>query len=66
MPDSVKALADFSNTFSLEKLLGKPGRKVICDQCGEEIINERESRQEDRTLCRACTGDGYWRGLKHW
>ncbi len=48
-------------TLSLEKLLSKPGRKAICAQCGEEIINEREIIQEDRTLCRACAGDGYWR-----
>jgi formylmethanofuran dehydrogenase subunit E len=51
-------------TLSLEKLLSKPGRKVICDQCGEEIINEREVIQAGRTLCRACAGDGYWRGLR--
>jgi formylmethanofuran dehydrogenase subunit E len=52
-------------TLSLEKLLSKPGRKASCDQCGEEIINEREVKHGDRTLCRACAGDGYWRSLKH-
>ena len=50
-------------TLSMEKLLSKPGRKAICERCGEEIINEREVIQEGRTLCRACAGDGYWRGL---
>ncbi len=48
-------------TLSLEQLLSKPGRKAVCDQCGEEIINEREILQEGRTLCKACAGDGYWR-----
>jgi formylmethanofuran dehydrogenase subunit E len=48
-------------TLSLEKLLSKPGRKAICDQCGEEIINEREVSQDGQTLCRACAGNGYWR-----
>lgn len=52
-------------TLSLEKLLSKPGHNAICDQCREEIINEREVRHGERTLCRACAGDGYWRGLKH-
>lgn len=52
-------------TLSLEKLLSKPGRTASCDQCGEEIINEREVKHGDRTLCRACAGDGYWRSLKH-
>lgn len=50
-------------TLSLEKLLSKPGRKAICDQCGEEIINEREVMQDGQTLCRACAGDSYWRGV---
>jgi len=50
-------------TLSLEKLLSKPGRKALCDRCGEEIINEREISQAGRTLCRACAGDGYWRLL---
>ena len=48
-------------TVSLKKLLSKPGRKAICAVCGEEIINEREVVQDDRTVCRACAGDGYWR-----
>ncbi len=47
-------------TLSLEKLLSKPGRKALCDTCGEEIINEREVVQDGQVLCRACTGDGYW------
>jgi formylmethanofuran dehydrogenase subunit E len=48
-------------TLSLEKLLSKPDCKAVCDTCGEEIINEREVIQGNRTLCRACAGDGYWR-----
>ena len=48
-------------TLSLEKLLSKPGYKARCDACGEEIINEREIIQGNRTLCRACAGDSYWR-----
>jgi len=51
-------------TLSPEKLLSKPGCKASCDRCGEEIINEREVIQAGRTLCRACAGDGYWRGLR--
>jgi formylmethanofuran dehydrogenase subunit E len=48
-------------TTTLAQLLSKPGRKVICARCGEEIINEREVVQDGQTLCRACTGDSYWR-----
>ena len=47
-------------TLSLEKLLSKPDYKTSCDQCGEEIINEREVIQAGRILCRACAGDAYY------
>ena len=50
-------------TFSLEKLLSKPGTKAICDRCGEEIVNEREVIQDGQTVCRSCAGDGYWQAL---
>jgi formylmethanofuran dehydrogenase subunit E len=66
MPDTeLFDLQPVELTLSLEKLLSKPGRRASCDHCGEEIINEREVKYGDRTLCRACAGDGYWRSLKH-
>jgi formylmethanofuran dehydrogenase subunit E len=48
-------------TLSLEQLLSKPGKKAICDRCGEEIVNEREVIQDGQTLCRACAGESYFR-----
>ncbi len=64
MPDEeLFSIQPVQLTLSLEKLLSKPGRKAHCDQCGEEIINEREVVQDDWTLCRACAGDGYWRNI---
>ncbi len=47
-------------TVSLERLLSKPGYRVNCDVCGEEIINEREVVREGMILCRACAGDAYY------
>lgn len=44
----------------LEQILSKPGCRVACDRCGEEIINEREVRRGDEVLCRACAGGGYY------
>ncbi len=41
-------------------LISRPGVRVTCDRCGEEIINEREVRQGGTTLCRACAGGGYY------
>ncbi len=48
-------------TVSLDKVISKPGRRVTCEACGEEILNEREIVSEDRILCRACAGDAYYR-----
>lgn len=48
-------------SIPLEKLLSKPGCKVICTACGEEIINEREVVLEEVILCRGCAGQSYYR-----
>jgi formylmethanofuran dehydrogenase subunit E len=50
-------------TRSLTEILSKPGLRVSCDLCGEEIMNEREVQREDLTLCRSCAGDGYYQPL---
>ena len=47
-------------SISLEKLLSKPGYRVNCETCGEEIINEREVTRGATVLCRACAGQSYY------
>ena len=47
-------------TVSLDKIISKPGMRVVCDRCGEEISNEREVLRQELTLCRTCAGDGYY------
>jgi formylmethanofuran dehydrogenase subunit E len=62
MPDSELLIArPVQLTFSLQQLLSKPGKRVTCSVCGEEIINEREVFQDGRLMCRACAGDCYYR-----
>ncbi len=46
-------------TIDLDALISRPGVRVICDGCGEEVINEREVRQGPRTFCRPCAGGAY-------
>ena len=46
------------------EILSRPGLRVNCDRCGEEIMNEREIQQDGVTLCQACAGGGYYRSLK--
>ena len=48
-------------SIPLEKLLSKPGCRVNCEFCGEEIINEREVLLEGTILCRGCAGQSYYR-----
>ena len=47
-------------TVSIRELISRPGVRVNCDVCGEEIINEREVISCGLTLCRSCAGDSYF------
>ena len=42
-------------------IVSRPGIRVNCEACGEEVINAREVQIGERILCRACAGDGYYR-----
>jgi formylmethanofuran dehydrogenase subunit E len=44
----------------LDVLLSRPGLRVNCNLCGEEIMNEREIKRDNLTLCRACAGNPYY------
>jgi formylmethanofuran dehydrogenase subunit E len=47
-------------TISLQDIISRPGHRVVCDQCGEDIINERYISQGDRLLCYACANGAYY------
>jgi len=47
-------------TVSLADLISRPGVRATCEQCGEEILNEREVLVDGHTLCRSCAGDSYY------
>jgi formylmethanofuran dehydrogenase subunit E len=47
-------------TPSIERIMSRPGMRVDCALCGEEIMNEREIIVEGRVLCRACAGQSYY------
>ena len=44
----------------ITSIISRPGVRVNCDVCGEEIMNEREIRHEGFTTCRSCAGSGYY------
>jgi formylmethanofuran dehydrogenase subunit E len=61
LPDDELLVAEsVTLTVDLAALIGRPGRRQVCSGCGEEIINQREIRQEDALLCRACAGESYY------
>lgn len=47
-------------TVDLQQLLSRPGLRVNCEACGEEVMNEREVIREGMILCRACAGESYY------
>ncbi|MGE5263403.1 MAG: FmdE family protein [Acidobacteriota bacterium] len=47
-------------TVSLKEIISCHGGRVICAECGEDIINEREMRRDGVTLCRACASGAYY------
>jgi formylmethanofuran dehydrogenase subunit E len=61
MPDlDLLTVQQVELSISLEKLLSKPGYRINCEACGEEIINEREVNLGATVLCRACAGGSYY------
>jgi formylmethanofuran dehydrogenase subunit E len=47
-------------TTPIAAIISHAGHRVVCDQCGEEILNEREVVVGAITLCRHCAYGGYY------
>jgi formylmethanofuran dehydrogenase subunit E len=61
MPDeALFAVHPVRLSLQLDRLISRPGCKTVCENCGEEILNEREVAAAGRVLCRACVGDAYY------
>ena len=62
MPDEeMTTVQEVSLNISIEQIVSRPGMRVNCDICGEEIMNEREILRDGLILCQSCAGDGYYR-----
>lgn len=44
----------------VEQIISRPGLRVECVCCGEEIMNEREVMVGGQPVCRACAGTSYY------
>ena len=62
LPDeTLLMLTEVKLTPSIEQIVSRPGVRVNCAICGEEILNQREVCREGLILCRACAGMAYYR-----
>jgi len=52
-------------TVPLKRIIGQAGKRVSCESCGEEIINQREVIREGMIVCKSCDGDSYFRSIPH-
>lgn len=65
MPD--QALLTIQNVrliTPIMDILSRPGVRVNCEMCGEEIINERGSTFQGHILCHTCAFGGYYSALE--
>jgi len=61
MPDDMLfAVRPVRLTRSIEEIMSRPGLRVTCAVCGEEIINGREVPGVDGPTCRTCAGEAYY------
>ena len=61
MPDEqMFTVTEVTLVASIEGIISRPGIRVNCELCGEEIMNEREVYQNGLTLCYSCGHIGYY------
>ncbi len=51
---------DVELTVPIKQIIGRPGKRAVCEICGEEIINQREVIREGTVLCKSCAGESYF------
>lgn len=62
MPDEqMVQITEVQLVTPIEQIVSRPGIRVGCASCGEEIMNEREVVVQGQPLCRACAGGSYYR-----
>jgi formylmethanofuran dehydrogenase subunit E len=52
-------------TIPVQQIIGQAGKRIVCDRCGEEIINQRQVLWKGMALCKPCAGETYFRSAGH-
>ena len=61
MPDrAMFTVYPVSLNTAVTAIVSRPSVRVNCSACGEEIMNERETRVGELTFCRACAEGAYY------
>lgn len=61
MPDEeMFSVTEVHLAVSIAEIVSRPGVRVNCDMCGEEIMNEREVHKNGQVLCKACSANAYY------
>lgn len=47
-------------TVPVKQIIGDAGKRVSCEICGEEIINQRDVVRAGTVLCRSCACESYY------
>jgi len=62
--DELLMFKEVNLAVPVSTIISRPGLRVQCDYCAEEIINEREIIRGGLTLCRSCAEPGYCQALQ--
>jgi len=61
MPDDeLLTIRPVQLTVPASKIISRPGVRVNCEGCGEEIINDREVILSGHVFCHTCALEGYY------
>lgn len=58
--EQLVTVTEIQLVIPIEQIVSRPGVRVECASCGEEIMNEREIIVNGQPLCRACAGGAYY------
>jgi iron complex transport system ATP-binding protein len=65
IPDSdLITLQEVTIDIPKEDLPGMPTQKAVCAACGETIMDGREVKEGNKTLCKACARGAYYKECK--
>lgn len=61
--DELLSACEVTLTVCMKTIISRPGIRVNCAICGEEILNEREQIRDGKVVCLSCAEGGYWHAV---